>query len=178
MSGRNVLFFSEFCFFSKDAVALVTKKNVSASFLMVCVDSYRTMLPAFVRSVPTIFTHDRRVLEGELALQFVEAMSEVRDDSADAGGNTPVEHCPQGSSWSEGFSFLEPSEHPTGMSAFSGLTEDSRIQCVPDDAGDPSAPSSASASGSRLKSSSPLAAYMSVRDSDTESLRKNQLGSS
>lgn len=144
--GRHVLFYSEFCFFSKDVMALITKKNVAASFLLVCVDTYRQMLPVFVHSVPTILTHDQRVLEGQAVLDLVDNMQSPAHGRARAGSGTGLHgdvgadadlgalgpggmaggpgliECSSrelaGSSWSDDFAFLEPDQ---GHATVSGM---------------------------------------------------------
>lgn len=169
-------------------MALITKKNVSALFLLVCVDSYRNQLPAFVNSVPTIFTVDRRVLEGGAAHDFVDALRPLQDmnatqKTAPANASSPsqphindgipTETCSAESSWSEGYSFLEPSEHSTSLGAFSGVADNSRIQCIPDNTEDN--PFASTQKKGAIPSQ--LSSYMTTRDNDTECLRKKQLGS-
>lgn len=172
--SKNVLFYSEYCFFSKDVMALLTRKNLSPVFTLICVDSYRNQLPAFVRSVPTIFTPDRRVLEGQAALDFVDQMHLSRRAPSDATTRTedaPME-CSSASPWSESYSFLEPGDNLIENSSFSGVTDNTRIQCLPE------TNDRKGASGGNKPVSdrpSPLSNYMAGRDSDTELLRTQQL---
>lgn len=206
--SKNVLFHSEYCFFSKDVMSLLTKKNLLPVFTLICVDSYRNQLPAFVRSVPTIFTLDRRVLEGQAALDFVDLMHQSRrmphfqatamQPLAHAHGHglaqpqphaqphvltqaqpssqpfkdndAPME-CSSASPWSESYSFLEPSDNLMENGSFSGVTDDTRIQCVPEN----SDRKNASAGSMQAQQATPLSNYMACRDSDTEILRTQQL---
>lgn len=193
---RHVFFYSEFCQFSKDVMALITKKNVSTLFLPVCVDTYREMLPVFVHSVPTIFTHDKRVLEGQAAYDLIDNMQQARDSVACGaeGSGLPIEcstHDLSGSSWSDGFAFLEPSPSQSmglssGMSAFSGLNENTSIPLVPETSngkddrngmGNGQGQGPGQGQGSGYGGTSALEAFTSKRDSETAVLRQNQLGS-
>lgn len=194
--SKNVLFYSEYCFFSKDVMALLTKKNLASVFTLICVDSHRNQLPVFVQSVPTIFTSDRRVLTGQTALDFVDMMHlnrrtphngqaqaqqarsqaqqvhpsmqarQVQDDE-----DAPME-CISASSWSEKFSFLEPGDNTNETGTFSGVLDDTRIQCVPENSDRKGGSGGNKAVSDRP---TPLSNYMAGRDSDTELLRTQQL---
>lgn len=179
MSSRNVLFYSEYCFFSKDVLALITKKNMSAHFLLVCVDAYRNQLPAFVKSVPTILTHDRQVMEGATAHDFVDMMQPSCPSSGSDGN--PLE-CSTSSSWSETYSFLEPTENTNESGVFSGIHEDMGIQCVPENndrkggGGNNNGGNGSGSGGGHREKPTPLSNYMANRDNDTQLLRAQQLG--
>lgn len=222
MTG-HVLFYSELCFFSKDIRALITKKNISALFTFVSVDTYRASLPVFVQSVPTIFTRDKQVLEGEAAFDMVDNIQPSRihhnggmqgGGGADRGTSTSrgavgqgqchgqgqvgsphtetgslIEcstHDLSGSSWSDGFAFLEPDQGQSmglvsGMSAFSSLSEDTSIPLVPEPTGNGDSrrgEGQGQGQGNGFGSGPPsaLEAYTSKRDNDTATLRQNQLG--
>lgn len=189
-SSRSVLFYSEYCTFSKEVLNLVTKKNASTLFLLVCVDSYRSQLPAFVRSVPTILTHDRRVLEGDSALAFVDMIQGVHPPGQLAQGKGRRSPQPQGtdadgpmessmmtSAWSESYSFLEPSDNDRSeLGAFSGLTDDNNIRCVPES--NDRKGGGGSSARENVQAATPYSNYLANRDSDTEVLRSHQLSKS
>lgn len=170
----NILFYSDYCFFSKDVMSLITKKNLVQLFLMVCVDAYRDQLPAFVQSVPTIFTHDRRVLEGESAHNYVDLMQASISHLDDQKESVPTEYSGNGSSWSEGYSYLEPNDQGSsrgmGMGTFVGVEDENRIRVVPEQNDDKG--------GGYGKGQKPsqLSSYLTSRDNDTEVLRNHQLG--
>lgn len=182
--SRNVLFYSEYCFFSKDVLALITKKNMTALFLLVCVDAYRSQLPAFVQSVPTIFTHDHRVLEGQSTLDFIDMLRPSHGTGSSDCGAASLTHDPLGddycpmecAAWSDGYSFLEPGDNTgaNGMGAFSAVMDNANIECVPEN-------SNRKAQGKdpamqQSEKGTPLSNYIASRDNDTKMLRSQQLG--
>lgn len=181
--SRNVLFYSEYCFFSKDVLALITKKNMTALFMIVCVDAYRDQLPAFVQSVPTIFTHDRRVLEGQSTLDFIDmlrpASASVNASSSASASteNTGEDYHPmECAAWSDGYSFLEPGDNSNAHGTFSGLLEDTSIQCVPENNNRKAAGGDREQLMLQSQQGTPLAKYIANRDNDTQLLRSKQLG--
>lgn len=52
-NNEYVLFFSNFCNYSKDIVSMITRKNIRSAFVFVCVDTVRP-IPPFVDRVPLI----------------------------------------------------------------------------------------------------------------------------
>jgi hypothetical protein len=64
-ASKNLLFFSRHCQYSSEAVTLVTQRGMREHFVFVDVDVNRSQLPACVTSVPTLITHDKRVLAGD-----------------------------------------------------------------------------------------------------------------
>jgi hypothetical protein len=53
---RPIVFYSQFCRYSNDVLQLLTRKNLRSRFVMVCVDTNRQQVPAFVTCVPLILT--------------------------------------------------------------------------------------------------------------------------
>jgi hypothetical protein len=62
---QHVLFYSEYCRFCQDALRIITKRDIRDAFRLVCVDTHRTQLPAFVDCVPLVLTNDRVVISGD-----------------------------------------------------------------------------------------------------------------
>lgn len=53
-SAEYVMFFSNYCNFSKDVISDITKKSLRDAFVFVCVDQAQHQLPAFVDRVPFV----------------------------------------------------------------------------------------------------------------------------
>ena len=68
--NKNVLFYSNFCSYSKAVVNQINKQNVRDDFLFVCVDG-QVQVPAFVDRVPAILTVGKQLLVDEAVDQFV-----------------------------------------------------------------------------------------------------------
>lgn len=70
---------------------MIARKNVQSAFMLVCVEAYRTILPAFVKAVPTILTRDKYVLEGAAAYALVEMIhAHVDNNHHEPSNNTHV----------------------------------------------------------------------------------------
>ena len=64
---KPVLFYSQFCGHSAEAIRTITARDMRSSFALVCIDGIRDRLPAYVDRVPMVFTPDRRLMaEDEL----------------------------------------------------------------------------------------------------------------
>ena len=86
-TGKHVLFYSQFCQFSNEALRVITRNNLRPAFVMVCVDHGRAQLPDFVDRVPMVLTADRRLLADEALQAFLAAVSAPQlGEPAAAGG--------------------------------------------------------------------------------------------
>ncbi len=56
---KFVLFFSNFCKYSKDVIAFITENNIRNDFVLISIDSYKN-IPSFVDRVPLIFANDSK----------------------------------------------------------------------------------------------------------------------
>lgn len=53
MQQEFLLFFSNFCNYSKDVLGIITRKNIRNAFILICVDTLQS-IPPFVDRVPLI----------------------------------------------------------------------------------------------------------------------------
>ena len=53
---KDVLFYSNYCLFSKDVLSRIMKLNVKQHVVLVCVDVYKSKLPPTLRVVATLMT--------------------------------------------------------------------------------------------------------------------------
>ena len=61
--GKDILFYSNYCDFSKEIVNNISNNNLSDNFVFICVDDKNIELPTFLKVVPTIFNiHQKEVL--------------------------------------------------------------------------------------------------------------------
>ena len=124
---RHVLFYSNYCDYSRDVLATVVQKGLRHLFVLVCVDKRSALqLPDFVDRVPLIFTIDRRVLSDDAVGAFVDNLATYfsgiyyssSDKTSDSSTPAPDEHqhatgdgtiaawSPASASISDTFSFL------------------------------------------------------------------------
>lgn len=67
-----VLFFSNYCNYSKDVVSYITKKNIRNAFVFVCVDKVRP-LPSFVDRAPLIVSKvTKQIYADEIIMQLLD----------------------------------------------------------------------------------------------------------
>ena len=73
---RHVLFYSNYCDYSRDVLGTVVQKGLRHLFVLVCVDKRSALqLPDFVDRVPLIFTIDRRVLSDDAVGAFIDNLA-------------------------------------------------------------------------------------------------------
>ncbi len=73
-AGKPVLFFSQYCRFSTEILQALTKKGLRNRFVLVCVDTHRMQVPAFVDRVPVILTPTRDLLSDDAVSDFIASM--------------------------------------------------------------------------------------------------------
>jgi hypothetical protein len=80
---KPVLFYSQFCSHSSEAVRSVMSKNLRSRFVMICVDSQqlRHALPPQVDRVPMVFTPTGHRLCGDPMLEYIAKLG---------GGGDPI----------------------------------------------------------------------------------------
>jgi hypothetical protein len=107
MVSKHILFYSNFCQYSKEVLGIATKRNLNDLFLFVSVDNVTLKLPNFVQSVPTIYTTEKDVLVDNEVFEFVNKLQLAGDVEPFALFCAP-------NSISDTFSFIEGSiEQPT-----------------------------------------------------------------
>jgi hypothetical protein len=72
---RHVLFYSNYCVYSKTIIDSILSKSLRHMFVLVCVDKRTSELPEFVDRVPLVFTVDRRVLTDDAVAAFVDNLA-------------------------------------------------------------------------------------------------------
>lgn len=75
--NKHLLFFSNFCHYSKDLMNIVVKKNVKNMFLFINVDDIgkKYTLPPVVDRVPMIITNTKVVVTDDQILEFLDAIA-------------------------------------------------------------------------------------------------------
>ncbi len=79
MVSKHILFYSNFCQYSKEVLGIATKRNLQDLFIFVSVDNTALKLPNFVQSVPTICTIEKEVLVDVDVFEFVNKLQSVGD---------------------------------------------------------------------------------------------------
>ena len=53
--SKDIIFYSDYCDYSKQTIQLINKYKLSESLIMVCVDDTNIKIPPFLEVVPTIY---------------------------------------------------------------------------------------------------------------------------
>lgn len=104
MANKDILFYSNYCDFSKEIVTLITKKNLRGSILLVCIDTTKYKIPACIDRVPSMLSADRETLyiEDDL-VQYIESKAKSAHPEAESIQTFSWEG---GNNYSESFSFV------------------------------------------------------------------------
>ena len=78
--AKPILFYSQYCRFSCEIVEHLVKRDLRSRFVLVCVDTHRTQVPAFVDRVPLILTTARQVLTDERVMEYIAGCHEPSSD--------------------------------------------------------------------------------------------------
>jgi hypothetical protein len=80
---KFVLFYSNYCGFSKQVVSEINKKNIRSMFVFICVDQNKYSLPDFVTHVPIIVSpspKSRKIYAEDEIMVLLESMyAKIRD---------------------------------------------------------------------------------------------------
>ena len=63
MEAKDIIFYSNFCTFSKDVINRISKTPLNDNMVYICVDDRNINLPPFVQAVPTIYlTGEKKII--------------------------------------------------------------------------------------------------------------------
>jgi len=121
---KDILFYSNYCTYSKEIVNNVSKTPLNDKMLFVCVDDNNIQLPPFVTSVPTIYLiNDKKIVTDESIPEWIkEQLSytkgpEFKDDIQAYYGTC-------GDSFGLNCSSIDDTEHKPFISSFTFLSDD------------------------------------------------------
>jgi len=77
--SKDILFYSNFCEFSKSVLVLIQKKDCRENYVLVCVDNpqVKSKLPKEVDHVPMIITKTKHVISGDNIIKYVDTFSSL-----------------------------------------------------------------------------------------------------
>lgn len=153
---KDVLFYSNFCDYSKEVINLIIKKNIKQYFVHICVDSSKYKLPEFIDRVPIIYTHNGEVLYDETIVKYIESVSPNNEDILPFSLH-------QSTNYSDMFSYLDDSVDISNK-GYTMLGFEQKIMAVPDDNGSDNTKSKFD--------TNILDKYMQERDNDIQLAKK------
>lgn len=161
--AKDLLFFSNFCDYSKDVINFITKKNIREKFMFVCVDNRSLALPPFVDRVPMLMTVNKQVLCEDEMMSYIELLCpaaevELKPFALVSGGGSKY-------MFTDTFGSLEEERVTDRTQRFTFLGDNPDITMFP------SAKSESSEKGKAKFDSSVLEKYMAERDNDIKNLK-------
>jgi hypothetical protein len=70
---NDILFYSNYCVFSKQLLTDMSKMNIRGNFVMVCVENYKHSIPQAIDRVPTIVTGGGDILVDDDIARYLES---------------------------------------------------------------------------------------------------------
>ena len=168
MAPKDILFYSNFCEYSNEVLNVIIRKNITSDFMLVCVDSNKYSLPAFVDRVPIVYTQNQRVLfDSDIMTYINEQYPSVNEDIMpfSLGSQT----------YTNGYAFIEDASVGPDQEnrKYSMLGQDNNIPVRPEMASN----SSNDEGGKKSKfDSSMLDRFMQSRDNDLQNFKQNMNG--
>jgi hypothetical protein len=163
---KDILFYSNFCEYSKEVLGIIAKKNIRNDFVLVCVDNRTSNLPSFVDRVPLIFSITTEVIVDEGIQKYIDTKY-----SSNNGDLEPFSlfSASGKSNYSDAFSFIEEGGQEDFVKGYTYLNmNDGAISTVQEE--------SDSTKKSKIDSSI-LEKFMAERDNDLKNI-KNSLQTS
>ena len=126
MTKKDIIFYSNFCTYSKEIINEISKTPINDNILYVCVDDENIQLPNFITAVPTIYlVEKKRIVVDESIPKWVqEQLSKVENT---AGDEIQAYFGSNDSSFGSSFSSLDNKEEKPFISSFTYIGEEQKI---------------------------------------------------
>ena len=83
---KDIIFYSNFCTYSKEIINQISKTPINDNILYVCVDDENIQLPNFIKAVPTIYlVNQKRIVVDESIPKWIE--EQLSQSSASESNN-------------------------------------------------------------------------------------------
>ena len=121
---KDILFYSNYCTYSKDIVNSISKTQLNDNMLFVCVDDSNIQLPPFITSVPTIYLiNDKKIVTDEAIPEWIkEKLSITKGPELNSDIQAYYGTCED--SFGLNCSSLDESENKPFISSFTYLSDD------------------------------------------------------
>lgn len=70
--NKNILFFSNYCSHSKKSLEIINKTNLRQQILLFCIDENMEKIPSFIKSVPSLLTPNKDLVQGKQLFNYLE----------------------------------------------------------------------------------------------------------
>jgi len=105
--GKDIIFFSNYCEYSKEILGKLQEANLLEAMVKVCVDDRNIKLPQFITAVPTIYLMDKKaIVKDEQIMEWVVSMSPKKNTVFNELGSY------MNGGAGDNFAFLDDSDNP------------------------------------------------------------------
>ena len=105
--GKDIIFFSNYCEYSKEILGKLQEANLLEAMVQVCVDDRNIKLPQFITAVPTIYLMDKKaIVKDEQIIEWVVSMSPNKNTVFNELGSY------MNGGAGDNFAFLDDSDNP------------------------------------------------------------------
>ncbi len=123
---KDIIFYSNFCTYSKEIINQISKTPINDNILYVCVDDENIQLPNFITAVPTIYLVEKKriVVDESIPKWIQEQLSKPEETKSD---DIQAYFGSNDSSFGCSFSTLDNKEEKPYISSFTYLGEEQKI---------------------------------------------------
>jgi hypothetical protein len=137
-NGMDVLFYSNYCVYSKQLLTDMSKMNIKSNFVMVCVENYKNSIPRAIDRVPTILTRSGDILVDEDIARYLNSYRSSRQPENHQQSRQQEQMPPEDtfSRTNAGFSYLgddTQTDGGGGGASYGIFGEDQHIETPDDD---------------------------------------------
>tara|TARA_Y100000389_G_scaffold155774_1_gene156513 strand:- start:127 stop:621 length:495 start_codon:yes stop_codon:yes gene_type:complete len=116
--GKDIIFYSNFCRYSKEILTTVTKSKLNDLLTFICVDDKNIQLPPFLTAVPTIYiANEKKIIMDENIQDWIKSKQNSGNDGL------LDSYFSESSNFSASFSNLDDSEDKSFVSDFTYLDQ-------------------------------------------------------
>jgi hypothetical protein len=125
MEAKDIIFYSNFCTFSKDVINRISKTPINDNMVYICVDDRNIKLPPFVQSVPTIYlTKEKKIIVDDNIDSWIQSKTQTAKIS-----NAEIDSYQNGfGGFSSNFSNIGNEEDNSFSSNFTYLDQSYKIE--------------------------------------------------
>jgi hypothetical protein len=134
MTKKDIIFYSNFCTYSKEIINEISKTTINDNILYVCVDDENIQLPNFITAVPTIYlVEKKRIVVDESIPKWIQ--EQVSTSQTKPETEVQAYFGSNDSSFGCSFSTLDNKEEKPYISSFTYIGDEQKIETPEDSAG-------------------------------------------
>ena len=122
---KDILFYSNFCTYSKEVINSISKTPLNDAMLFVCVDDDNIQLPPFITSVPTIYLiNDKKIVVDEAIPEWIKEKLSTSKGPESSEGEIQAYYGTCEASYGLSCSSIDNTENKPFISSFTFLSDD------------------------------------------------------